>query len=134
MDTASSVFPQKIHWETGGTSRIPFMAYTEADQHRKELERLFYRKHWCYVGLEAEIPNPGDFTRTVIGERSVIMVRDNDGCIHVVENVCAHRGMQFCRERHGNRNELEPLQAMLKATFNARAAYIKAARDDVGVG
>ena len=55
MDTASTVFPQKIHWETDGTSRIPFMAYTEADQHRKELERLFYRKHWCYVGLEAEI-------------------------------------------------------------------------------
>ena len=67
MDTEATVFPQKIHWETDGTSRVPFMAYTEADQHRKELERLFYRKHWCYVGLEAEIPNPGDFTRTVIG-------------------------------------------------------------------
>jgi salicylate 5-hydroxylase large subunit len=25
--------------------------------------------------------------------------------IHVVENVCAHRGMRFCRERHGNRTE-----------------------------
>ena len=45
----------------------------------KELDRFFYRDHWCYVGLEAEIPNPGDFKRTVIGERSVIMVRDNDG-------------------------------------------------------
>src|SRR6267154_2408862 len=105
MDTASTVFPQKIHWESGGTSRIPFMAYTEADQHRKELERLFYRKHWCYVGLEAEIPNAGDFKRTVIGERSVILVRDADRHINVVENVCAHRGMQFCRERHGNRKE-----------------------------
>jgi salicylate 5-hydroxylase large subunit len=25
--------------------------------------------------------------------------------INVVENVCAHRGMRFCRERHGNRKE-----------------------------
>ena len=33
------------------------------------------------------------------------MVRDADGAIHVVENVCAHRGMRFCRERHGNRKE-----------------------------
>lgn len=105
MDNASTVFPQKIHWESDGTSRIPFMAYTGADQHRKELERFFYRKHWCYVGLEAEIPNPGDFKRTVVGERSVIMVRDADGGINVVENVCAHRGMQFCRERHGNRKD-----------------------------
>ena len=38
---------------------------------------------------------PGDFKRTVIGERSVIMVRDADGAINVVENVCAHRGMQL---------------------------------------
>ena len=105
MDNASTVFPQKIHWESDGTSRIPFMAYTGADQHRKELERFFYRKHWCYVGLEAEIPNPGDFKRTVVGERSVLMVRDTDGAINVVENVCAHRGMQFCRERHGNRKD-----------------------------
>ncbi len=86
-----------------GTSRIPFQAYTDEAVYRKELDRFFYRDHWCYVGLEAEIPNPGDFKRTVVGERSVIMVRDKDGAIHVVENVCAHRGMAFCRERHGNR-------------------------------
>ena len=46
MDDTSAVFPQKIHWEDKGTSRIPFMAYTDADQHRRELERLFYRGHW----------------------------------------------------------------------------------------
>ncbi len=62
------------------------------DLYEQELERLFYRGHWCYVGLEAEIPNAGDFKRTSIGERSVIMVRDRDGGINVVENVCAHRG------------------------------------------
>ena len=104
-DTASAVFPQKIRWESQGTSRIPFMAYTEAEQHKRELERFFYKGHWCYVGLEAEVPYPGDFKRTVVGERSVIMVRDAEGEIRVVENVCAHRGMQFCRERHGNRKD-----------------------------
>ena len=106
MVAESTTFPQAIHWEDGGTSRIPFMAYTQADQHRRELERFFYRNHWCYVGLEAEIPNVGDFKRTAIGERSVLMVRDADRGINVVENVCAHRGMQFCRERHGNRKDL----------------------------
>ena len=83
---------QPIHWETDGTSRIPFAVYTDDDLHKKELERLFYKSHWSYVGLDAEIPNPGDFKRTVIGERSVIMTRAMDGVIHVVENVCAHRG------------------------------------------
>src|SRR3989344_4115971 len=101
-----TVFPQQIRWETDGTSRIPFHAYTDEALYRRELDRLFYNGHWCYVGLEAEIPNAGDFKRTVIGERSVLLVRDKDASIHVVENVCAHRGMAFCRERHGNRESL----------------------------
>ena len=79
--------------------------YTGEGLHQKELDRFFYQGHWCYVGLQAEVPNPGDFKRTKIGERSVIMVRAKDGAIHVVENICAHRGMAFCRERHGNVSE-----------------------------
>src|SRR4051812_32114579 len=101
----ASVFPGELAWENAGTSRIPFMSYTSEALHRLELERFFYRKHWCYVGLEAEIPNPGDFRRSVVGERSVILVRDLDGGVNVVENVCAHRGMSFCRERSGNRRD-----------------------------
>ena len=97
--------PDALHWEAGDTSRIPFAVYTDPSRHQRELERFFYRGHWCYVGLEAEIPNPGDYRRSVVGERSVIMVRAEDGAVHVVENVCAHRGMRFCRERHGNRKE-----------------------------
>jgi len=92
-------------WPGEGTHRIPFAVYTQEKLHRRELERFFYRGHWCYIGLEAEVPMPGDFKRTVIGERSVILTRDAAGELHVIENVCAHRGMQFCRERHGNRKE-----------------------------
>ncbi|NCW39563.1 MAG: salicylate hydroxylase, partial [Betaproteobacteria bacterium] len=95
-----------IRWERTDTSRIPFAVYTNPDSHQKELDRFFYQGHWSYVGLEAEIPNAGDFKRTSIGERSVILTRGQDGQIHVVENVCAHRGMAFCRERHGNKQEL----------------------------
>jgi salicylate 5-hydroxylase large subunit len=100
-----TVFPALPVWNGAGTSRIPFLAYTSDALHRRELERFFYKGHWCYVGLEAEIPNPGDFKRTVVGERSVVLVRAQDGTIHVVENVCAHRGMSFCRARSGNRKD-----------------------------
>jgi salicylate 5-hydroxylase large subunit len=105
MGDMQKVFPINPMWEGDGSSRVPFWAYTDEALYKRELERFFYQGHWCYVGLEAEIPNPGDFKRTVIGERSVIMVRDADHSINVIENVCAHRGMQFCRERHGNRKE-----------------------------
>jgi salicylate 5-hydroxylase large subunit len=94
-----------VPWESEGTSRIPFQVYTDEELHKKELERFFYQGHWCYVGLEAEVPQVGDFKRTVVGERSVIMTRSADDEISVIENVCAHRGMRFCRERHGNRKD-----------------------------
>jgi salicylate 5-hydroxylase large subunit len=102
MREANTVFPESPTWPGEGTSRVPFWAYTREDLYKKELDRLFYNGHWCYVGLEAEIPNAGDFRRTVVGERSVIMVRDPEGHVNVVENVCAHRGMRFCRERNGH--------------------------------
>ena len=94
-----------LPWEGAGTHRIPFGVYTREDLHRRELERFFYRAHWCYIGLEAEVPHAGDFKRSVVGERSVVLTRDAEGQLHVFENVCAHRGMQFCRQRHGNRKE-----------------------------
>lgn len=92
-------------WSGDGSSRVPFWTYTDDATYRRELERFFYSDHWCYVGLEAELPNPGDFKRTVIGERSVIVTRTQDKQIAVVENVCAHRGVRFCRERFGNRKD-----------------------------
>jgi salicylate 5-hydroxylase large subunit len=102
MSESNKTFPDELKWETSGTHRIPFQVYTDEQIHKKELERFFYKGHWCYVGLEAEVPNSGDYKRTVVGERSVIMTRDDAGAIHVFENVCAHRGMRFCRERHGS--------------------------------
>ena len=93
--------PSGCAWGDAPTSRAPGWVYTDEAVYRQELERFFYRGHWCYVGLECEVPEPGDFKRSKVGERSVIMVRDRDGAVNVVENRCAHRGVAFCRERHG---------------------------------
>jgi salicylate 5-hydroxylase large subunit len=103
---SESTLDARSEWEGKGSSRIPFWAYTDDAVYRKELERFFYSGHWAYVGLEAEIPNVGDFKRTVVGERSVIVTRANDGEVAVVENVCAHRGVRFCRAKSGNRKDL----------------------------
>jgi salicylate 5-hydroxylase large subunit len=105
MTTVTTAREPRIDWEPGNISRIPFAAYTDPDIYRRELERLFYSGHWCYVGLECEIPQPGDFRTSFVGERSVIMVRDVDGSINVVENRCAHRGVRFCQRDHGNTRE-----------------------------
>jgi len=97
-------------WPGTGSSRVPFWAYTDTQLYQRELERIFYGRHWCYVGLLVEIPNVGDYKLTWVGERQVILVRDRvapkdrgtDHGIRVVENRCAHRGVRFCQQPHGN--------------------------------
>ncbi|MGE4243959.1 aromatic ring-hydroxylating dioxygenase subunit alpha [Ramlibacter sp.] len=97
-------------WRTPGSSRVPFWAYTDPQLFRRELETIFYGRHWSYVGLETEVPNLGDYKLSAIGERSVILVRDRvapadvgvDTGLRVVENRCAHRGVRFCQQPHGH--------------------------------
>src|SRR4051794_1744925 len=97
-------------WTQQESSRVPFWAYTDAQLYHRELERIFYGPHWSYVGLEVEIPKVGDYRLSSVGERQVIVVRDRiapkdrgtDHGIRVVENRCAHRGVRFCQQPHGN--------------------------------
>jgi len=89
------------YWPDQNTSRIPYWAYTDTDVYQQELQKIWYGPHWCYVGLECEIPNTNDFKLGWVGEREVIVTRDLDG-IHVVENRCAHRGVRFCQKQTGN--------------------------------
>ena len=50
----------------------------------EELERIWYRG-WVYVGHESEIPEPGDYVTRVIGFQPVILSRDPQGTVHVLE-------------------------------------------------
>lgn len=103
MDAALSE-PRTREWPTAA-SRVPYWVYSDAALYADEMEKIFYGPHWCYVGLEVEVAEPGDFKTTAVGERVVIMVRADDGEIYVVENRCAHRGAQFCREKFGKAKE-----------------------------
>jgi salicylate 5-hydroxylase large subunit len=87
-------------WPRNDTSQIPYWVYTDPEIYQQELEKIWYGPHWVYVGLECEIPAPGDFKLSWVGERQIIMVRDLDG-INVVENRCPHRGVQFQQNQHG---------------------------------
>jgi salicylate 5-hydroxylase large subunit len=90
-------------WTGEGSSRIPYWAYTDPAVYRREMDRMFHGGgHWCYVALEAELPKFGDYKLSWIGERQVIVVRERDGSLNVVENRCAHRGVRFCQKSRGN--------------------------------
>jgi salicylate 5-hydroxylase large subunit len=91
----------KTDWNTEDTGKIPYWVYTDEEVYQRELIRIWYGPHWLYCGLEAEIPEVGDFKATTLGERPVIMVRSEADAVSVVENRCAHRGVKFCQTRSG---------------------------------
>jgi salicylate 5-hydroxylase large subunit len=94
--------PRSNDWPDGDYASVPYRLYTDPDIFTLELQRIFYGDGWSYAGLEAELPSIGDFKTTLIGNRSVILARDDDGSIHAFANQCAHRGVKFCQREFGN--------------------------------
>ena len=79
-------------WPEGGNTRIPYQIYSDPAIFRLEMDRIFAGAGWSYVGLEIEIPNPGDFKVTRVGDRSVVITRDEHGEIRgFVESLRASR-------------------------------------------
>ncbi len=75
--------------------------FVNDDLYQQEQEQVFARA-WLFVGHESQIPEPGDYVASCMGEESVILTRDQDRQIHVFLNTCRHRGMKVCRYDEGN--------------------------------
>ncbi len=92
-------------WPALDYSRVPYRLYHDPEIYRREQERLFGGPVWSYLGLDAEIPQPGDFRATSVGETPVVVNRDEAGAVKAFVNRCAHRGALVRRELYGNARE-----------------------------
>lgn len=88
-------------WPPHEYSRVPYWIYTDEAVFAREMSRIFCGRSWAYVGLAVEIPEPGSYLTTTIGNRPVIVCRNREGELRAFANHCAHRGVKFCRHRLG---------------------------------
>lgn len=79
---------------------IPAHLYNDHDTFEHERDRLFSRA-WTFLAHESEIPQPNDYVVRNILDDSFLVTRDGDGVVHVMFNMCVHRGMQVCRAERG---------------------------------
>ncbi len=83
------------------SNRVHGSLYSDEALFREELEKIWFRT-WVYVGHESEAPNPNDFVMKSIGPQPIIMVRNKDGELRLLQNRCPHRGNQVCVKNSGN--------------------------------
>ena len=83
------------------TAAVDRRIFSDQEIYEMELEQIFARA-WNFICHESQIPNPGDFFMTFIGEDRVICVRDTEGNPQVLVNTCRHRGNAVCRAEEGH--------------------------------
>ena len=66
-------------WHTNDFSEIPYTVYSDDDIYAQEQEQIFQGNTWNFLGLECEIPEPGTYKTTLVGDVPVIVVRDETG-------------------------------------------------------
>lgn len=79
---------------------LPRDFYVDPALYRADLELVWYRE-WIFVGHVAQLSGPGDYFTTAIGDASVIVLRDDEGVLKALHNVCRHRGSILCDEASG---------------------------------
>lgn len=75
--------------------------YTDSAVLAAEL-RTFFARRWMLVGRSGEIPDPGDFVTPDVAGESVVVIRQLDGSVRAMLNVCRHRGARILLEERGS--------------------------------
>jgi len=102
MNAPDSQANGDVTWPDAGFTRVPYQLFTDPDIYAAEQQQIFRGPTWNYAALEVELPNPGDYVTTFIGDSPVVVSRDQNNDVHAFVNRCAHRGALVCRDLKGN--------------------------------
>lgn len=69
---------------------MPKSVYVSADFHTAEQRHIFGRE-WLCAGRAEALPEPGDYLTMQIAGEPVIILRDREGQLRGLSNVCRHR-------------------------------------------
>jgi phenylpropionate dioxygenase-like ring-hydroxylating dioxygenase large terminal subunit len=83
-----------------GAAPIPVGRYIDAEWARLE-EKHLWPRIWQVACREEEIAEPGDLILYEVADRSLIVIRQENGAIRAFHNSCLHRGRKLVtKERH----------------------------------
>jgi phenylpropionate dioxygenase-like ring-hydroxylating dioxygenase large terminal subunit len=95
-----------LEWPAEGNARVPYRVFSDPEIYRDELARVFLGPTWQFLALARDLPEPGDYLTTFLGETPVIVTRGHDGALNAMVNRCAHRGNLVCLKQRGRAQNL----------------------------
>jgi len=90
-------FLKEEAYEYRGSDPIPASRYTSEEFAQAERERM-WPYVWQFAAREEDLPDPGDFVVYEMAGRSYLIVRQDDGSVRAMHNVCLHRGRKLRTE------------------------------------
>ena len=71
---------------------LPPRAYVDQEVWDREVTTIF-RHDWVCVARSSQLPGPGDYVAVDVIDQPVLLIRDDDGTVQALSNVCLHRSM-----------------------------------------
>lgn len=93
-------------WPSDGLTRVPFQLYSDEQIYSQEQQRIFRGAIWNFLCLEVDVPKPGDYKTSTVGDTPIVVTRDEHGELHAMVNRCAHKGALVCLKERGNAKSL----------------------------
>jgi len=84
---------------------LPGAVYREPRVFELEVGHILL-KSWLYAGHASQVPERGDYFLLEVAGESVIVVRDGEGGVNALMNVCRHRGSRICDATEGHESRL----------------------------
>jgi phenylpropionate dioxygenase-like ring-hydroxylating dioxygenase large terminal subunit len=83
---------------------MPPSVYTSPAFLEREIEDIF-AKEWIMVGRASSLAKPGDYLTYELAGQPIFVIRDHDGRLRAMSNVCRHR-MSILLEGAGNKRSI----------------------------
>ena len=87
--TLSNVRPIKFPFDPAYA--LPSAAYRDPELLAAEMTGIWHRD-WVFITTEDVLAAPGDQLPVVIGNQPVLLLRNQEGDLRALSNLCAHRG------------------------------------------
>ena len=79
---------------------LPGVFYSDPYIYECDLERV-WRHGWLFAAHSCQLREPGDYITLEVGNDSLLVLRDDQGQVRALHNVCRHRGTILCNEPAG---------------------------------